>query len=804
MIKKQIKGRLFFFMLFAIFFLLGGPALAAEGGALSPPSAVLRAESFIYSGEVQYVRLASLSHPLESQGQYSFSWYKNGVLLPCASEALPIRTVSDSGIYYCKVTFTKDGKVSETRTDSVEIRMQKKEVDLSPISPLTYSGYRQYPQIYETAEYLVSENAGAVNAGKYFVKLTLKDGENLCFPSLSGAEISSDGASLCLPYEIERAQNDFSTPLSVPKCYEGSLPSPQAFAKFGEVVFRYYSDAEGLTAIEPPSKCGVYYVRAMVAGNESVHPLSSALVRFEILPLTVSALRMLSPPSRLSYSAFEAFSTEGISLVATLADGSVRAVPASEITVIYPLGGESLLAKDTHVLLSYGGASLAVAVSVDRIPLDLSSVRWSEEGWVYDGAEREITLAGLPVGVIVSDYKNNHIASAGEHTVTALLSFDRENYDGPSELSYKLTVTRQIVPIPSLAPAMYSGALLSPSAPESSLYSLVDPPRVLHAGKYPVLLRLSDGANYCFEGEETSETTLFFEVLPMAIRVSIESVSLYLGEKMYLPEYRVIAGNPLVGDDLGFGVREVRGGYEYYFENPDYTVTCEGGAFERVYRLPPAAESALFLGGAALLFITLSVFGLILLYKKRVRPMAGSGAVARGSACTYPLFTKDAPRVLSPSEEAYRIEPKDPPPIYERATDALSEEKSEPDAEASEDSGACVDAVDVATADALITDALAEALVMAEERVVYTEGSRHGVINVDTLSAAFAAGEEVDINRLKKKKLIAQDVGYLKVLARGSINKPLTVYADDFSLGAIKMIALTGGRTFHVKTKPLP
>jgi hypothetical protein len=418
--------------------------------------------------------------------------------------------------------------------------------------------------------------------------------------------------------------------------------------------------------------------------------------------------------------------------------------------------------------------------------------------------EREITLAGLPGGVIVSTYKNNHITKAGEHTVTALLSFDRENYDGPSELSYKLTVARRVVPIPSLAPAMYSGALLSPSVPESSLYSLVDPPRVLHAGRYPVTLHLSDGVNDCFEGSETSETTLFFEVLPMAIRVSIEGVSLYLGEEMYLPEYRVIAGNPLAGDDLGFGVREVRGGYEYYFENPDYAVTFEGGIVKRIYRLPPAAESALFLGGAALLFIVLSVFGLILLYKKRVRPMAGEGSMARGSACTYPLFTKDAPRALSPSEDAYRIEQKDPPPVYERAADALPDEKSEPDAQVSEEGGSCVDAVDVATADALITDALAEALVMAEERVIYTEGSRHGVINVDTLSAAFAAGEEVDINRLKKKKLIAQDVGYLKVLARGSINKPLTVYADDFSLGAIKMIALTGGRTFHVKTKRLP
>lgn len=93
---------------------------------------------------------------------------------------------------------------------------------------------------------------------------------------------------------------------------------------------------------------------------------------------------------------------------------------------------------------------------------------------------------------------------------------------------------------------------------------------------------------------------------------------------------------------------------------------------------------------------------------------------------------------------------------------------------------------------------------MAEEREIYTEGTRHGVINVDTLSAAFLSGDTVDINRLKKKKLLAPDIGYLKVLARGSIDKPLTVYADDFSLGAIKMIALTGGRTFHVRTRQKP
>jgi ribosomal protein L15 len=111
-----------------------------------------------------------------------------------------------------------------------------------------------------------------------------------------------------------------------------------------------------------------------------------------------------------------------------------------------------------------------------------------------------------------------------------------------------------------------------------------------------------------------------------------------------------------------------------------------------------------------------------------------------------------------------------------------------------------VEAVDVKAADALITDALAEALLMTEEREIYTEGSRRGVINVDTLSAAFLPGDEVDINRLKKKKLIARDVGYIKVLARGVVDKPLRVYANDFSLSAVKMIALSGGEAIKVIT----
>lgn len=68
------------------------------------------------------------------------------------------------------------------------------------------------------------------------------------------------------------------------------------------------------------------------------------------------------------------------------------------------------------------------------------------------------------------------------------------------------------------------------------------------------------------------------------------------------------------------------------------------------------------------------------------------------------------------------------------------------------------------------------------------------IVNIDTLSAHFSAGDTVDISALKEKGLIPQKGIAVKVLARGILNKPLTVIADDFSADAVKMIVLTGGK----------
>ena len=104
-------------------------------------------------------------------------------------------------------------------------------------------------------------------------------------------------------------------------------------------------------------------------------------------------------------------------------------------------------------------------------------------------------------------------------------------------------------------------------------------------------------------------------------------------------------------------------------------------------------------------------------------------------------------------------------------------------------------------ANAAITDTMARRLIKDDEEVICTNGKEKSIINVDTLSRNFIADDRVDVNILKKKSLIPYDTGYIKVLARGAIDKPLKVLANEFSLSAVKMILLSGGEAIRVTSK---
>lgn len=73
-------------------------------------------------------------------------------------------------------------------------------------------------------------------------------------------------------------------------------------------------------------------------------------------------------------------------------------------------------------------------------------------------------------------------------------------------------------------------------------------------------------------------------------------------------------------------------------------------------------------------------------------------------------------------------------------------------------------------------------------------------VNVDVLNARFADGDTVDIAALKAGRLVPARETAVKILARGTLSKSLTVIADAFSADAVKMIVLTGGRAVRCDT----
>ncbi|MBO4284473.1 MAG: uL15 family ribosomal protein [Clostridia bacterium] len=105
--------------------------------------------------------------------------------------------------------------------------------------------------------------------------------------------------------------------------------------------------------------------------------------------------------------------------------------------------------------------------------------------------------------------------------------------------------------------------------------------------------------------------------------------------------------------------------------------------------------------------------------------------------------------------------------------------------------------VTLAEAEAIVTDEQAEAAI-EEDATAPEHTGKKGIVNVDTLSNSFDEGDVVTIAKLKEKNLIPANIGQVKLLARGTLNKLLHVELQDFSLEAVKMVVATGGTVKRV------
>ena len=108
-----------------------------------------------------------------------------------------------------------------------------------------------------------------------------------------------------------------------------------------------------------------------------------------------------------------------------------------------------------------------------------------------------------------------------------------------------------------------------------------------------------------------------------------------------------------------------------------------------------------------------------------------------------------------------------------------------------------VEKIDAVEADELITDEVAMAVAEVEEGKAGV-GFR-AYINIGVINDNFEPDEEVTLDAIKEKKLLPKKVQRIKILADGILDRPLKVKAESFSIQAIKMIELTGGKVIILK-----
>ena len=128
---------------------------------------------------------------------------------------------------------------------------------------------------------------------------------------------------------------------------------------------------------------------------------------------------------------------------------------------------------------------------------------------------------------------------------------------------------------------------------------------------------------------------------------------------------------------------------------------------------------------------------------------------------------------------------------FEEAQEAEPEEEPAP-AQTVEEMK-IVESVSADEVDDLVVDEVVDSLVEHDVEYITEDDTKKAIVNVDTLSEEFETGDVVDLATLKEKGIIPANAKALKVLARGVIDKALTVKAGEFSEQALKMIVLTGG-----------
>lgn len=707
--------------------------------------------------------------------------------MPVGADGIALEYSFSSGAAH-----VSDGKVSVVisfHTESKNYSIPSDQYSSVSISPrgifiewgetdLSYNGEEQLPTAFAD-ECAIKLSGAGKNVGKY---IATASSENRDYYIINDKR----------EFSILKAENYWTVYPADSICYEGRDIVITGESRFGEIEISFFADRDASERIDAPTLCGCYYAVLSVKGTDNYSALTSGIIAFEIieiLPVSFTAEII-----KKGIVAFDRLSAEDLYCSVINNDGSSERVNPSLVTVIYERG-DAFKRGDKSVTLEYGDFLLTLTVEVGYAEYDLSGVRWTNTSHTYDGTPRFPVLEGLPDGISITSYLCDDMINAGRYKVGVSLDYDTENYLKPEIPYCDFIIEKQVIQ-PTKIESIYNGEGQT-AISDSPLYSVASTDKYTDAGVYTVLIELCDSENYTFSDGSADKAYAIFEILPATLFVSVKDVRLRLFEELKRADYLITEGT-LYGDDTITVTPYLKDGRVLVCsDNPNYRLEVSSG---KLIRLPyPTVRGAVLILASLLLVLVmlLTVLGAL---RNRHRIISAIAMIKcrwhnRGYKAPMPRIEIEGESEIRDISIAESFDKE-----IESIDATVFSESDEEDSDTDEEISIIDFEIDAERADSLISDSLAKSLINREGEIIYTRGSEKEIINLGAISDAFSSGERVDVNSLKKRGLISPDTAYIKVLGGGSIDKPLMVYANDFSISAVKMIALTGGKVTKVVT----
>ena len=353
-----------------------------------------------------------------------------------------------------------------------------------------------------------------VGAGEYVITYSVAESANYL------------GATKTVTVTVNKGDVTISVPVIDGWTYGETAKAPSAsfnetFAN-GEIVFKYFTNAECTNEITTPVNAGTYYVKAVFAGNDNLNATESVATSFVI------AKKVIATPTVSDKVYTGANQDTGLeSDLYTVTE--IESKNVADYTVTVTLNDSANYAWDS---VNNDSATTAVAYSIVKASVTLEGLTIS--GWEsgkYDATQNKPSVTVSKdftddVALSFEYYVNGAWGTAvptlaGDYAVRAIVA-GSDNYNGATSdgLNFKVVVAE--VALPSVDETFtYTGSAQKPTFAESIYYTIVGNVEHTAAGTYTVTVVPTNTYSFVWAGEtEATEKTISYTIQKANVTLS--------------------------------------------------------------------------------------------------------------------------------------------------------------------------------------------------------------------------------------------------------------------------------------------